>query len=59
MTLEPLSRFNRQSVRIYSVKKGDRGFAYSEADGLMKVGIRYEGLACGNYFFSRVLKNGC
>jgi len=54
MTLEPLSRFKGQSVRIYSVKEGDSDFAYSEADRLMKAGTRYEGLAGWNYFF-RVL----
>jgi hypothetical protein len=51
MTLEPLSRFQGQNVRIYSVKEGDSEFAYSEANRLLKTGAQYEGLFGLNYFF--------
>ena len=47
----PLRRFKGQTVRIYSVKDGDREFAYFEANRLMETGARFEGLFGWNYFF--------
>ena len=51
MELLPLSRFKGQTVRIYSVKDGDRKLAYFEANRLMETGARFEGLFGWNYFF--------
>jgi hypothetical protein len=47
----PLCRFKGQTVRIYSVKDGDREFAYFEANRLMETRARFEGLFGWNYFF--------
>ena len=47
----PLRRFKGQTVRIYSVKDGDREFAYFEANRLMETGARFEGLFGWSYFF--------
>ena len=49
--LLPVSRFKGQTVRIYSVKDGDREFAYFEANRLMETRARFEGLFGWNYFF--------
>lgn len=51
LALLPLSRFKGQVVRIYSVKDGDRDFAYFEANRLMETGVRFEGLFGWNHFF--------
>ena len=49
--LLPISRFKGQTARIYSVKDGDRDWAYLEANRLMETGIRFEGLFGWNHFF--------
>jgi hypothetical protein len=48
--LLPTSRFKGQTARIYSVKDGDREWAYLEANRLMETGIRFEGLFGWNLF---------